>query len=88
MASGSKAVTVECRGRNPCCVELRTNAAERKGRIRRSRTFIEGQRREIGLYEVFWSAGLPGLSTSMTFADFQIAGMSADATERLNRWVM
>ena len=86
MAIGRRAVVVEWKGRNPCDGEgLR--ASVREGRKRRSRTLAAGHKREIGLYDVPWSEGLPGFGIGITSAVFQIAGMTASLTERLNKLV-
>ena len=44
-------------------------------RIRVSRTFAAGQRREIGRYEAHCEVSLPGLCIGMINEDFHIAGI-------------
>ena len=45
------------------------------GRIRDSRTFVTGQRSEIGRYEDPWEVSLPCLGIGMINEDFHIAGI-------------
>ena len=45
------------------------------GRIKVSRTFAVGQRREIGRYEDPWEVFLPCLGIGMINEDFHIAGI-------------
>ena len=42
-----------------------------------SRTLAVGHRREIGRYDVPWSAGLAGLRMAIMLANFHKAGMLA-----------
>ena len=84
---GSRADVVEWRMRKPCWESASGSASLRKGRSRRSSTFTAGHRREMGRYDELMDGGLPGLGMAMIVADFQMAGMSALARDRLNRWV-
>jgi len=57
------------------------------GRIRRYRTLMAGLRSEIGLYEVPSWRGSPALGIGIITACFQITGILADRSERLQRCV-
>ena len=62
--------------RNPCCVGDRGRELLSSGSRRRSRTLMEGQRRDMGRYPGPKSDGLPGFGTGIMMARFQMAGMS------------
>ena len=55
--------------------------------MRRSRIFTVGLRREMGRYDLLFSAGLPGFSRGMITASFHTAGMATFWTERFRVWV-
>ena len=44
---------------------------------------MQGDSKEIGRYDLLSFTGLPGLSTGMIIALFQIAGISALETDKL-----
>ena len=48
-----------------------------------SKTLLDGQRRDIGRYDLPSSGGLPGLSRGIIFACFQRAGILAEQMELL-----
>jgi hypothetical protein len=84
---GSRADVVEWRERKPCWESASGSAALREGRRRHSNTFTDGHRSEMGRYEELMDGGLPGFGMAMIVADFQMAGMSALARDRLKSWV-
>ena len=83
VAMGRRAVVVEWRARKPCWFGDNSKASVHEGRMRRSSTFMQGESSEIGRYDVLSFTGLPGLSTGIIIALFQMAGISALETERL-----
>ena len=81
--TGRSAVTVDLRGRKPCCVAEGWRESVIAGRSRCSRSLTAGHSKEIGLKDGPRPTGLPGLGTGITSADFQIDGMSALRINRL-----
>ena len=84
---GRSAVVVLCLFLKPCCVGEIGRVSVSSGRRRRSSTFTEGHKREMGRYPDPEAAGLPGFRIGTTIDVFQMDGMSACWYERLNRWV-
>ena len=80
---GRSAVTVEWPGLKPCWETDVVRACVRYGSKSRSRILAAAQRREIGLYDVPFSFGFPGLGMGMMVEFFQMAGMVALAIEML-----
>ena len=80
---GRRAEVLERCCLKPCWLSANVRWSWRYGRISRSSTLAAGLRREMGRYEELSSEGLPGLGMEDTVADFQTAGMSAPATDRL-----
>ena len=61
----NRAEVVECSSLKPCWWEIGRRYLLMDGRIRVSRTFAAGQRKEIGRYEVPWVLSLPGFDIGL-----------------------
>ena len=68
---------VECCVRKPCCVGDKGRELLSSGSRRRSRTLMDGERRDMGRYPDPKSVGLPGFGIGIMVARFQMEGMSA-----------
>ena len=80
---GRRAVVVECLALKPCWEGFTGKEEVRAGSRSLSKILEAGHNREIGRYEVLWSAGLPALRRGTIMACFQSAGMHAELMDKL-----